>query len=59
MSDVEHKVVELQASSIASGGLEDELRLHEREGWELAATLSLPGDTVNLVFKRPRPLFDT
>jgi hypothetical protein len=59
VSDVEHRVVELATDAAGDGGLEAELRRHENEGWELAATLPRANGNVSLIFKRPRPLFDS
>lgn len=57
MSDVEHKVVELVRDSVSTA-LEAELHRHEKDGWELAATMPNSDGSVSLIFKRPRPLFE-
>jgi hypothetical protein len=58
MSDVEHKVVEL-ARDAGTSGVQAALKAHESDGWELAATLSPADGGVSLIFKRPRPLFES
>ena len=56
MSDIEHKVVVVSAELTSGEALEAHLHQHERQGWELTATLPNPDGRVSLVFKRPRPL---
>ncbi|MEO8694405.1 MAG: hypothetical protein ABI658_12865 [Acidimicrobiales bacterium] len=56
MSDIEHRVMVVDADAASGEALQAQLQQHERQGWELAAAVPNPGGKVSLVFKRPRPL---
>lgn len=56
MSDIEHRVLVVDADAASGEPLQAQLQIHERQGWELAAAVPSPDGRVSLVFKRPRAL---